>query len=147
MLMGCDSQRSRDTTQLEQLPVLGLGVSAVSSEPVAVGALHGARSTNSRGLEAYLSAIEAGEAASVEREVLTPAIARGEAVFLALRRVRDGLSAADFEAEFGAPPRRFFNAQIDELRQRGWIAEGVRGDLCLTPSGRLVSDTVFALFV
>ena len=72
----------------------------------------------------------------------------GEAVFLALRQ-RAGLSAGAFEAEFGGPPRDFFEAEIRELVSRGWLSEGEPsvGDLRLTNTGRMMADSVAAEFV
>ena len=67
-------------------------------------------------------------------------------MFLGLRRAV-GLSAADFETEFGSPPRKFYSEQIDRLMAEGLIAENPSGDLRLTERGMLLSDTVYANFV
>ncbi|MDD9802943.1 MAG: radical SAM family heme chaperone HemW [Deltaproteobacteria bacterium] len=80
------------------------------------------------------------------REVLDGPTARGEAAFLALRQ-REGLAAAAFAAEFGAPPRRWFAAAIDELLSAGLLAESPGGDLRLTPRAWPLADSVFAHFV
>jgi len=130
----------------QRRPVLGVGMGAWSSEPPGPGAPHGARSGNPRSLAGYLEAVERGGGAGGEREVLSPATARGEAVFLALRQV-EGLSAAGFAAEFGGPPRRFFEVEIDRALAAGWLRESEAGDLALTRSGRMLSDTVLAAFV
>ena len=79
-------------------------------------------------------------------EVLSAPVARGEALFLALRTAR-GLDAARFAAEFGAPPRGFFARSIDELVAAGLLAERQGGDLYLTPRGRLLADSVAEHFV
>ena len=132
----------------ERLPVLGLGVGAWSSEPRSPAAPHGARRANPRDLAAYLD----GLAASVDgrtpaaEEILAPRVARGEAVFLALR-TRRGLDAARFAAEFGGPPRVFFDEPIARLAAAGLLDEEPGGDLRLTPRGRLVADSVGAEFV
>ncbi|CAG0971592.1 Heme chaperone HemW [Myxococcaceae bacterium] len=131
----------------ERRPVLGLGVGAVSCEPATRDAPHGARRQNLRGLEAYLERIESGASAEASsREVLEPATARGEAVFLALR-TSAGLRAASFSAEFGAAPRAFFGDAIERLVRGGFLEESPAGDLRLTPPGILVSDSIFADFV
>jgi coproporphyrinogen III oxidase-like Fe-S oxidoreductase len=65
-----------------------------------------------------------------------------------LRR-REGLSGASFRLEFGDPPRRFFAEEIERAVALGWLVEGdpSPGDLRLTRAGRLVADSVAALFV
>ena len=72
--------------------------------------------------------------------------ARGEAVFLALRGA-PGLDAAQFEVEFGDPPREFFGAGIDKLLGLGLLEELATGSLRLTGRGRALADTVFAEFM
>jgi oxygen-independent coproporphyrinogen-3 oxidase len=127
-------------------PVLGLGVGAWSSEGPRPGAPHGARRANLRELAAYLSRIEAGESAAAAVERLDAATARGEAVFLALRR-RQGLAASGFRREFGAPPRDFFERSIEQLGAEGLLIENRQGDLRLSARGRLLADLVCQHFV
>jgi oxygen-independent coproporphyrinogen-3 oxidase len=126
--------------------VLALGVGAHSTEPHAEDAPFGARSANERELPSWLARIEAGRFAPPVREVLGAATARGEAAFLALR-TREGLVAARFTAEFGAPPRHFFGAAIDELVAAGLLAEGEGGDLAPAPRGFAFADALAARFV
>ena len=128
----------------QRRPVLGLGMGAVSNDPPSTDHAHGVRRTNPRTLDAYL-AVAAG-AQRAEVEALEPRIARGEAVFLALR-TSVGLDAERFAAEFGAPPRAFFAAAIGELSAQGLLEEADTGRLSLTPRGRMLADTVFAHFV
>ena len=67
---------------------------------------------------------------------------------LVLLRTARGLDAQRFAEEFGGPPRRFHGEAIDELVAVGLLAEAAGGgDLCLTPRGRLLSDSVFERFV
>jgi oxygen-independent coproporphyrinogen-3 oxidase len=127
-------------------PVLALGVGAHSTEPPSPAAPFGVRSANERSLAAWLARIEAGGSAPPEREVLDAATARGEAAFLALR-TREGLRAEPFAAEFGATPRHFFSAEIDELVAAGLLAEGAGGDLAPAPRGFAFADAVAARFV
>jgi coproporphyrinogen III oxidase-like Fe-S oxidoreductase len=117
---------------------------AVSNDPPSADYPHGVRRTNPRTLDAYL-AVAAG-AQRAEVEALEPRIARGEAVFLALR-TSVGLDAERFAAEFGAPPRAFFAEAIGELSAQGLLEEADTGRLSLTPRGRMLADTVFAHFV
>jgi coproporphyrinogen III oxidase-like Fe-S oxidoreductase len=78
--------------------------------------------------------------------VLGAATARGEAAFLALR-TREGLRAERFAAEFGAVPRRFFAAAIDELVAAGLLVERAGGDLAPGARGFAFNDAVAARFV
>ena len=130
----------------QRRPVLALGLGAHSSEPPRAGEPFGARSANERALPAYLARIEAGRCAPPEREVLAEATARGEAVFLALR-MREGLAARAFAAEFGAAPRAFFAVAIDGAIAEGLLAESAGGDLALSERGWLFADDVAARFV
>jgi len=128
-------------------PVLGLGPSAVSSRPSAPGHPFGSRAANPRSLGDWLAAVEGGDPEAARAvEVLSPEVARGEAAFLALR-TREGLSARDFEAEFGAPPRAFFGAAIERLCGAGLLEEAGDGDLRLAPGAWLLADSVAAEFV
>ncbi len=130
----------------ERRPVLGLGVSAWSSEPPSTAFPHGARLGNLRQLPAYLERVRAGRTAeAAPPEKLVPASQRGEVVFLALRTMR-GLEAAAFAAEFGASPRAFYSAPIERLRAAGLLEETAGGDLRLTARGVMLSDSVFAEF-
>jgi oxygen-independent coproporphyrinogen-3 oxidase len=126
----------------QRRPVLGLGVGAVSTDPPSAGHPHGVRRANPRELSRYLE----DPLAPADVEILTPPLARGEAMFLGLRTAR-GVDAAAFEREFGAPPRAFFEQAIDPLREGGLLVEAEGGDLRLTPRGRLVADSVFEWFV
>jgi oxygen-independent coproporphyrinogen-3 oxidase len=130
-----------------RLPVLGLGMGAWSTEPRSSAAPHGARRANRRDLAGYLERALAGESAAVgPPEVLDARTARGEAAFLALRTAR-GLRAAEFAAEFGAPPRGFFGEAIERFRRLGLLEEAAGGDLRLSPRGRLLADGVCEAFV
>jgi oxygen-independent coproporphyrinogen-3 oxidase len=130
----------------QRAPVLGLGMGAHSTEMRGGDRPHGARRANPRTLEAWRAGLMRDPGGIGEEERLSPAVARGEAVFLALRQ-REGLDPARFAAEFGAPPRRFFATQIDRNRAAGWIEERADGGLRLTPAGRLVADSVAEAFV
>jgi oxygen-independent coproporphyrinogen-3 oxidase len=126
----------------ERRPVLGLGMGAVSSEPVSEAQPYGARRANPRSLAAY-GAVARGEAPP-ELDVLGEAEASGEAVFLALRTTA-GLDVVAFEAEFGPLARRF-GGELERLCGAG-LLEIQAGRLRLTPRGRMLSDSVFEHFV
>jgi coproporphyrinogen III oxidase-like Fe-S oxidoreductase len=117
---------------------------AVSNDPPGPDRPHGARRTNPPTLDAYFAVAAGGAEAAVE--VLTPAAARGEAVFLALR-TDAGLDPGPFADEFGGSPRHFFAPVIDELTVVGLLEEDTAGGLRLTPRGRMLSDCVFERFV
>ena len=100
-----------------------------------------------RSLGDYLRRIALGELPrAATPEILDERTARGEAMFLALRTV-SGLDAARFAAEFGGPPRHFFQHAIEACTRAGLLAEQSSGDLRLTARGRLLSDSVFAQLV
>jgi oxygen-independent coproporphyrinogen-3 oxidase len=131
----------------ERQPVLGLGVGAFSTEPRSAAAPFGARRSNVRDLRTYLDRIaQQLPPAAGPTEVFDAETARGEAAFLALRGSR-GLLAAEFEAEFGQPPRACFAPAIDRLVEAGLLDEVEGGDLRLSARGRLLADSVFAEFV
>ncbi len=142
---GCEAVHNR--RYWERRPVLGLGVAAVSSDPPGPSAPHGRRRSNPRDLATWqTAALGGGLDAVAGAESLAPDVARGEAVFLALRTAA-GLDAARFAAEFGAPPRGFWGPAIAELADRGLLSETGAGDLRLTPHGRRLADAVFQYFV
>ena len=131
----------------ERQPVLGLGVGAFSTLPPSAGAPFGARRSNVRDVRTYLDRIaQQRPPAAGPTEVFDADTARGEAAFLALRGSR-GLLAAEFEAEFGQPPRAFFAPAIDRLLEANLLDEAEGGDLRLSARGRLLADSVFAQFV
>ena len=124
---------------------------AAGAESAAARARAGAADAESAAARARAGAADGAGAAGgglcpPVREVLDGPTARGEAAFLALRQ-REGLAAAAFAAEFGAPPRRWFAAAIDELLSAGLLAESPGGDLRLTPRAWPLADSVFAHFV
>ncbi len=144
-----DDRRSRHNARYwQRQSVLGLGLGAHSFEPRTRQHPHGRRRANPRSLEAWLRAVELQPARAGSEEIFAAATARGEAVFLALRQ-REGLAADRFAAEFGHDPRHYFGAEIDAALARGWLEEGAPEpcDLRLTRPGRLVADSVAALFV
>ena len=128
----------------ERRPVLGLGMGAVSNDPPGPESPFGVRRANPRELSCYLAAVDLGALGPCE--VLTAEIARGEAVFLALRTAA-GLDASRFAEEFEAPPRAFFEEPIERFCAMGLLAESPGGDLRLTASGRLLADSVAGDFV
>lgn len=131
----------------ERRPVLGIGPGAWSSEPASEAAPFGARRANARDLALWQARIERGEPGAIESpERLGAAAARGEAAFLALRTAR-GLDARAFAAEFGAAPRAWWAAAIDDCVAAELLRESPDGSLALTPRGFLFSDSVFARFV
>jgi oxygen-independent coproporphyrinogen-3 oxidase len=131
----------------ERRPVLGLGAGAFSTDPATSEMPFGVRRTNVRDETTYVERLLSGRSPELGgAEVLGARTARGEAAFLALRTAR-GLDAAAFAEEFGAPPRAFWGARIDELTGGGLLEERAGGDLVLTARGRLLSDGVFEHFV
>lgn len=129
-----------------RLPVLGIGPGAHSMDPPTPGRPHGARLANPRALDAWLARAAGCAEITEHEEVISAAAARAETCFLGLRRAA-GVSAEAFAAEFGAPPRHFFGAEIHRLVAVGLLAESPAGDLTLTARGRLLADEATAAFV
>jgi oxygen-independent coproporphyrinogen-3 oxidase len=111
---------------------LGLGASAWSSRRLAGGGIE--RRANHRGATAYLAA---PTAATAERELLDPAQAASEAVWLGLRRVADGVPEAQV-----AP----FRELVARLCAEG-LLERPPGRVRLTGRGILLADEIALRFL
>ncbi|MGH7897903.1 MAG: radical SAM family heme chaperone HemW [Candidatus Binatia bacterium] len=120
---------------------LGIGAGAHSHERRQARAR---RWSNVRDPEAYIASALAGGAAVAGEELLEPAQAAGEFVFLQLR-LADGLSEEAFQQRFGSELATMFPG-VDRLIADGLIERrGAR--VRLTPRGLLVADSVFASFL
>lgn len=116
----------------------GIGAGAHSYDGVAE------RSWNTRELDRYLGAAEAGERPLADRETLDGPARAFEAIALGLRRV-DGLGRGAFAREFGADPIDSFADAIAETTRTGLIE--IDGDrLRLSPEGRLFASEVLVEF-
>lgn len=120
-------------------PVYGFGCSAHSYDGQRM------RWANERDAARYVSLIEAGEEAVVERTELDEREAAAESVFLGLRLMR-GISFNEHRARFGEDLRAKHAHDLARLTDAGLIA--LDQDLMkLTRSGALLSNEVFATFV
>ncbi|MDQ2675115.1 MAG: radical SAM family heme chaperone HemW [Chloroflexota bacterium] len=102
------------------------------------------RSWNTRDLDAYLAAVEAGERPLADQETLDDATRAFEAIALGLRRV-DGLSRAAFATEFGYDPVERYASAVQATNASGLLdveTDAVR----LTPQGRLMASEVLVAF-
>ncbi len=128
-------------------PYLGLGAGAHSyapeAAPMAADASHGVRWQNVRDPARYRTAVARDGHGVGEHERLTRTQAMGEFCWLALREAR-GLSAADFQARFGAPLVEAF-PHVAALRDEGLVEPG-DDRLALTRKGLLLADSIFASF-
>ncbi len=116
----------------------GIGAGAHSYDGVAE------RSWNTRELDGYLDAAEAGERPLADRETLDGPTRAFEAIALGLRRV-DGLGRGAFAREFGADPIDSFADAIAATTRTGLIE--IDGDrLRLSPEGRLFASEVLVEF-
>jgi oxygen-independent coproporphyrinogen-3 oxidase len=102
------------------------------------------RSWNTRDLDAYLEAVEAGNPPVDGAETLDETTRAFEAIALGLRRV-DGLYRAGFADEFGADPAARYAAAVE-----GTVGDGLlelSGDaMRLTATGRLLANEVLVAF-
>ena len=102
------------------------------------------RSWNTRDLDRYLEAAEAGERPADGREVLNPDTRAFEAVALGLRRVL-GFSRETFAREFGEDPVVRYADAVANTVDAGLVevdADAVR----LTPHGRLLASEALVAF-
>jgi oxygen-independent coproporphyrinogen-3 oxidase len=101
------------------------------------------RTANAADIAAYTGAVLAGRSPVAHRETVPPLRLAGEALMLALR-TRDGVDAAAFAAEHGAPPAALFPGAARLGAARGWLEEA-GGRLRLTEEGILLSNQLFRL--
>ena len=102
------------------------------------------RSWNTRDLDRYLAAVEAGEPPAADGETLDEATRAFEAIALGLRRV-DGISRYGFAAEFGADPVGRYADAVAAGRAAGLLE--VDHDLVrLSAAGRLLASEVLVDF-
>jgi oxygen-independent coproporphyrinogen-3 oxidase len=118
---------------------VGLGMGAASW-------LGGVRRTNTRDMELYCSAMEAGEPIPLEsEEVLTGAARLGEVVMLALRRA-EGVDLAAFSRRYGEDFLTFFRPTIEEMQAAGMLVVGST-HAALTERGRFIANEVCQAFL
>ena len=122
-------------------PYYGFGCSAHSFDG------RRARWSNERDARRYAEMIEAERrSAIVEKTTLDAREAGAEALFLGLRLLQRGVDLKEHRARFGADVRAEYGADLQRFSEAGLVE--MRGDrLCLTPSGALLSNEVFAAFV
>jgi oxygen-independent coproporphyrinogen-3 oxidase len=102
------------------------------------------RSWNTRELDRYLGAVEAGDRPLADGETLDEPTRAFEAVALGLRPV-DGFSRHAFRAEFGDDPLDRYAAAVAEGTRSGLLE--VDGDAVrLSPDGRLLASEVLVAF-
>ncbi len=119
-------------------PYTGLGTGAHSYDGVV-------RSWNARSLEAYLTAVEAGERPVAGIEELDESTRAFEAVALGLRRV-DGVRRRDFAREFGEDPLARFPTAVADGMEAG-LLEVDDEALRLTRHGRLLANEALVGFL
>lgn len=119
-------------------PYTGLGAGAHSYDGETV------RSWNTRDLDAYLAAADAGAAVPGERERLDEPTRAFEAIALGLRRI-DGLSRAAFADEFGVELQARY-AQAIETTTRNGLLETEGDAVRLSAAGRLLASEALIAF-
>jgi oxygen-independent coproporphyrinogen-3 oxidase len=103
------------------------------------------RSWNTRDLDAYLAGADAGRRPLAGAEELDEPTRAFEAVALGLRQV-DGLSHADFAAEFGTDPLVRYADAVADTTADG-LVDADRDRLRLTPRGRLFASEACLAFL
>jgi oxygen-independent coproporphyrinogen-3 oxidase len=113
--------------------------------PGAAEHIAGVRSTNSKAVAAWASALERGLRPTAEAETLAPRQRAAEAVWLGLRR-RDGVDLAAVEQRLGLRVAAMFAPVIDRLLAAQLLrVDGSR--LCLTSAAWIVADSVGEAFL
>ena len=119
------------------MPYIGLGAAAHSF-------WENRRFENPPQTEAYYAVVYGAKERS--GEVISPADAMSEFMFLGLRMTREGISSAAFAKAFGTELDAVYGRQIEKLLRLGLLEkEGDR--LRLTGRGIDVSNSVFCEFV
>jgi oxygen-independent coproporphyrinogen-3 oxidase len=120
-------------------PYFGFGCSAHSYD----GDLR--RWSNERDISRYLELIESGASPIVDKQELSAADSRSEAMFLGLRMMK-GISVREYRELFGVDVREEYREQFKMFFEAGLLE--FDGDyLRLTRPGALLSNEVFAAFV
>ncbi len=120
-------------------PYTGIGAGAHSYDGAAT------RSWNTRDLDRYLAAVEAGDTPTADSEDLDEATRAFEAIALGLRRI-EGLERRAFADEFGSDPIDRYAAAMAGPRLRDLVE--VAGErLRLTAAGRLLASEVCEAFL
>jgi oxygen-independent coproporphyrinogen-3 oxidase len=104
-----------------------------------------ARRANWSDMEQYLAAVENGHSATGWTEIVDVRHALSEELFLGLR-LTNGVDWHRLEADFGRDPLTGYRDALVDLSHRGCV-EWVNGVVRLTPSGMLISNEIFQLFV
>lgn len=121
-------------------PVHGFGCAAHSFDG------RRTRRANARDARKYIGMIEAGASPAVEIVNLDADAAHAENIFLNLRLLEQGVDLDAHKARFGRDVRAEYEAELARLSEAGLIRfddERMR----LTPTGALMSNEVFAVFV
>lgn len=104
----------------QQVPYIGLGVSAASYLPAPDGSNGMIRLTNPRTLPAYLRMAQAQDDAAREREFVSPTDSRFETLMLGLRMNR-GVSEAAFQARHGVSLDALYGEKLRKFEAAGLL--------------------------
>ncbi|MEK6321341.1 MAG: radical SAM family heme chaperone HemW [Acidobacteriota bacterium] len=119
-------------------PFYGIGCGAHSYDGIA-------RWVNVLKTETYIERITESGNAIADRSELSEADRASEALFMGLR-LKEGVSLAEFHAEYGVDVIGRYGDELPRLAEAGLIEIG-GGRLALTDAGRLLSNEVFVSFV
>ena len=128
-----------NTAYWQRRAYTGIGAGAHSYDGMAE------RSWNTRDLDRYLDAAEAGRRPTAGHETLDAATRAFDAIALGLRRV-DGLSRRAYAKEFGTDPLERHAEAVAQATSGGLLE--IDGDrLRLSPAGRLLASEALVSFV
>ncbi|MCX6906960.1 MAG: radical SAM family heme chaperone HemW [Verrucomicrobia bacterium] len=113
--------------------------------PSACGYVGGWRYRNVPDIDAYVARIERGEPPTDHAERLSPRSRAGELAAFALR-MNEGIAASSFERQTGFRLEQLWPDALRDLAAQK-LVEWDGEQLCLTPRGRLLADTVAEAFI
>ncbi len=119
-------------------PYYGFGAGAHSY-------VNGWRRSNIGPLKKYLDSIQGGQLPIFEEHFVTKSEQMEEEMFLGLRKTK-GVSIANFHGKFQMNPLDHFQAEIEQLKEKGWL-EVTDGFIYLTKAGRLLGNEAFQSFL
>jgi oxygen-independent coproporphyrinogen-3 oxidase len=135
-LPGYESRHNRK--YWERRPYLGFGAGAHSFDGQS-------RWVNEVSPEAYCRKFAQRESPIAERRTLSPTEQIEEFFFLGLRQTK-GVSLAQAQSWWGAPPWNWWQPRVESLEREGWLREQ-DGWLRLSERAYLVSNAVFQEFL
>lgn len=114
--------------------------------PGAVRYFNGRREANHRSVMTWMQRLKQGQSPTAESEDLSPEAQARELIVLGLRR-REGINAAEFQAQTGFELRSLEPGAWKKHLMTGFLEETPTGNIRLTRAGLFVADSVIVDFL